>query len=157
MIQRAVWVHGTSVRAERPEALAREERMGWGSSFYLKPGTDTWFHVSIPTPVIIDDKRPKLTRLFILFRTTKTPTTFSGSVIGAVHVYDGAHRVRTLDGSRSGSHEKAIDTENTWTIDPPLVIHSGLGLSINASMPQVLGEASEAVFFSTVGADFSAG
>ncbi len=163
MIKRAVWVHGNAVTAERPGDLAGEVRIGWGSSFLLKPGTDNWFHVSIPTPVLIDGVRPKLSKVFVLFTTSKSEGggefgeggMFQGSVIDALHLYDGAKKVKSFDETRTGKHTAKIDAANTWAIDAPLTIYYGLGLSIHARAPQVMSDdAPQPVEFATIGADF---
>lgn len=157
MIKRAVWVHGNAVTVERPGDLAGEVRIGWGAKFLLKPGSDNWFHVSIPTPVLIDDVRLKLAKVFVLFVTSKPEegNVFSGSTIGALHIYDGAKKVKVFDDPRGGTHNAKIDARNTWAIDEPLSIYYGLGLSIYAFATQVLSNEGPApVEFATIGADF---
>jgi hypothetical protein len=157
MIKRAVWVHGNAVVAERPGDLAGEVRIGWGATFRLKPGGDNWFHVSIPTPVLIDGVRPKLSKVFVLFKTSKAESggMMQGSVIDALHVYDGAKKVKSFGETRTGTHNAKIDAANTWAIDAPLTIYYGLGLSIHARAPQVMSDdAPQPVEFATIGADF---
>jgi hypothetical protein len=157
MIKRAVWVHGNAVVAERPGDLAGEVRIGWGSKFLLKPGSDNWFHVSIPTPVLIDGVRPKLSKVFVLFATSKAEGggMLQGSSITALHVYDGAKKVKSFGETRMGKHTAQIDAANTWAVDAPLTIYYGLGLSIHARAPQVTSDdAPQPVEFATIGADF---
>lgn len=157
MIKRAVWVHGNAVVVERPDDLTEEIRIGWGSKFMLRAGTSNWFHVSIPTPVLIDDIRPKLARVFVLFKTSKPEGsgTFIGSTLEALHVYDGHNRVAAITGTRMGKHANAIDSANTWEFDAPLSIYSGLGLSVEVRAAQVGSDTTpQSVEFATIGADF---
>ncbi|MBS0122852.1 hypothetical protein KB874_01805 [Aestuariicoccus sp. KMU-90] len=157
MIKRAVWVHGNAVVAERPKDLTEEIRIGWGSKFQLRAGTRNWFHVSIPTPVLIDDVRPKLARVFVLFKTSKPESggVFIGSTLEKLHVYDGHNRVAAITGMRTGNHANAIDSANTWEFDAPLSIFSGLGLSMEISAAQVGTDTTpQPVEFATIGADF---
>jgi len=78
----ASWVHGNAVTVESPQNLDRVGHFGWGGDMMVRPGTDSWFHVPIPTPVIANDARTSLNRVFLLFNSN------SGS-ISNVQVYDG--------------------------------------------------------------------
>ncbi|TRU88218.1 MAG: hypothetical protein EWV54_10905 [Microcystis novacekii Mn_MB_F_20050700_S1D] len=53
----AMWAHGHSMQIEYPNNLVKI----WKAGFYIevegKPNTDNWFHLAIPTTVIVDDKR----------------------------------------------------------------------------------------------------
>jgi hypothetical protein len=42
-------------------------REGFGVHFYLQGNQANWFHVPLPTPVIVEDQRATLGRVMILF------------------------------------------------------------------------------------------
>ena len=125
-LKAAMWIHGTSAQVEDPKGLIANGvlRRGWGTSFFGHSGSFNWFHVAIPTPVILDDARPRLVKVFVFYKS------LSGSIKN-IHVWDGATRVKSFNGlSLSGDHGLGIDAANTWAIDPPLTIRFGLGISI---------------------------
>ncbi len=70
----AIWVNGNAVRSQDSGLWLNEVHYGWGTQFQTalgdedatKPGLNTlWFHIPIPTPVIADDIRPKLSKVFV--------------------------------------------------------------------------------------------
>lgn len=154
-IQTARWVHGTEFNVEYPDRLVRQERKGWGSEFFMKPSTDNWFHVSIPTPVIIDGSRPLLSNIIILYR---IGVVLGGPSITSIHLYDGYHKIMEYKGNYSGDHHKALDAMNKWTLDSPLQIQSGLGISVQARCSESFGDSGgHKVIFASAGADFIKG
>jgi hypothetical protein len=50
----ASWVHGNAVTVETPGVLD-VGYYGWGGDMAIKPGAISWFHIPIPTPVIVND------------------------------------------------------------------------------------------------------
>jgi hypothetical protein len=110
------------------------------------PAGENWFHIPIPTPVILDDRRPKLTKVFVFFKTTDAK-------IDRIHFYDGPTAFKVIDDlNLQGEHSRAIDTSNSWKIDPPLEIKYGLGISVyvRSTVRDRQGE----ILFTTAGADF---
>jgi hypothetical protein len=94
-IKAQVWVHGTSAQAEHPvrEKLLR----GWGTHFLLfgRPGgstMDNWIHLAISTPVILDNTRLQVIRIFFLHWA-------KDAWIRDIHLWDGSRQVEVLDGS----------------------------------------------------------
>lgn len=145
----AMRVHGTIVEAEY--AVESVTRKGWGTHFCGRPLTNNWFHIPIPTPVMVDAIRPALVKVFVFYRATYT-------MITHVHLYDGARPVKMFEGlNLSGDHSVDMDAANSWGITPPLEIAFGLGVSVgvafllqdpdSAGLPEIL--------FTTAGADFS--
>ena len=108
-IKAAMWVHGTVVEAENPvHSIARK---GWGTHFVIPPppipAGENWFHIPIPPPVILDDRRPKLTKVFVFFRTTDAK-------VDRIHFYDGPTAFKVIDDlNLQGEHSRAIDTSNS--------------------------------------------
>src|SRR5699024_1832382 len=92
--------------------------------FRGKPGTFTWFHVAVPTPVITDNIRITLEKIFIFYKTKH-------AVIKSVHVYDGAVKFKAFDNlSLSGDRSNGIVPANTWAITPNVAMKFGLGFSV---------------------------
>ncbi len=145
----ALWVHGNSFEAEVPDTINSFQRFGWGTLFRGKPGRFAWFQISFPTPVIIDDVRPKLEKVFVFYQT-------NGADIRNVHVYDGPRRIKTFDGlSLEGDRSGGIVPANTWEISPPVELGFGLGISVGVQFH--IGFDSPVpteILFATAGADF---
>lgn len=145
----AVWVHGSAFQAEDLGVLKGTQRLGWGTLFRGKAGAFGWFHISIPAPVIIDNVRPKLDKIFVFYKTT-------GAEIRSVHVWDGPRKMKAFDGLRlNGDHSNGIAPTNSWSLTPPPTIQFGLGLSIGVQFAigfdsQITTE----ILFTTAGADF---
>jgi hypothetical protein len=137
----AVWVHGTAFTVENETDLVGVDRRGYGTLFRARPQTTNWFHVSIPAPVIIDDQRPLLERVWVLYDATYSV------MVKAVHVWDGARQVATFN--------QIHMSENSWDISPPKTIVAGLGVSVAVAFPQDIWEGPlTKVLFTAAGADF---
>ncbi|MCJ7515532.1 MAG: hypothetical protein MUO89_06150 [Dehalococcoidia bacterium] len=157
-LKAAMWVHGTIVEVEYPERLAPVSidglvRRGWGTHFWGNENTANWFHIPITTPVILDDIRPPLIKVFVFYKTE------GNAKITNIHVYDGRSRVKAFDGlALSGDHSGGggVDASNSWVVEPPITILYGLGISVGVEFgsqvnidipwPEIL--------FTTAGADF---
>ncbi len=145
----AVWIHGTTFEAEDPGALTGIQRVGWGTLFRGKPGKFTWFHVAIPTPVIVDNVRPSLEKVFVFYKT-------NGASIRNVHIYDGPRNIKSFDdlvleGDRSGS----VLPTNGWGISPPATLGFSLGISLGVQFSIGFDSVvTTEILFTTAGADF---
>lgn len=152
-LKAAVWVHGSIIKPEYPDRLSRIRPIGWGLEITGKENTDNWFHIPITTPVILDGVRPKLSKVFILFN-SETNAIVKARIVG-VHMYDGGNKVKVIEGiSLSGDHGGAIDSANTFKIDPAITIYSGLGISVHVEFPKEPMHADSNIVFHTAGADF---
>jgi hypothetical protein len=90
----ASWVHGNAVVMElTPDdgGVFEFNHFGWGTQITMRPGFSRWFHISIPTPVILDGKRMKLLRVFLQFSQIRGQAG-SGSIVDA-HLWDGQNRI----------------------------------------------------------------
>ena len=144
-LKAAVWTHGTIVHIEnRVETVVRR---GGGTEIRQWVGKN-WFHFPITTPVVLDDVRPPLVKVFVFYKANFARIT-------NVDVFDGPRRVKALDVNLSGDHSAGIDGSNSWVINPPLGIQFGLGLSVGVEptndpdkpgVPEII--------FTTAGADF---
>jgi hypothetical protein len=83
-IKMATWLHGNGAQ---PENAPYSQRRMAGSGLF--GGTDlstNWFHFPISTPVIVDDRRPLLTRVFVLYR-------MRYCAVEAVQLWSGRERI----------------------------------------------------------------
>ena len=123
MALQASWIHGNALTVEAPQNLDRVGHYGWGADMAIKPGKDSWFHIPLPTPVIVNDIRSKLNRVFIMFDAV------SGSIRN-VHVYDGSSKVQEFNGLMlEGEHRLQLDAQNTFNLSTPHTVVWGIGIS----------------------------
>jgi len=145
-IKQAMWVHGTSVQAEREGYHISSTRFGWG--MHINSHGKEWFHFAIPTPVIFSGKNSQLQKAFVLFKTTMN------AKIIAVHLYDGKAKFKEFDGlNLSGTHDGKLDQSNTFQVKP-IHIKYGLGLSVNVDFGKSTPQGVPSITFATAGADF---
>ncbi len=146
-IKAAMWVHGTIVEAENPGPWINISRKGWGTHFKMA-NQNNWFHIPFTTPVMLDDARPRLGKIFVFYETK------GDAKITNVHIYDGKTKVKAFDSlSLTGNHSSNIDTNNTWTISPTITILYGLGISVGVQFGAFVTEVPEIIFYAA-GADF---
>ena len=117
------WVHGNALTVESPENLARVGHYGWGADMLIHPGKGSWFHVPLPTPVIVNNARTALERVFILFKS-------EWGSIRNVHVYDGSSKPQEFnDLVLQGEHRLSLDPQNTFVLEKPHKVAWGIGIS----------------------------
>jgi hypothetical protein len=166
VLKHEMWIHGTAFHPEEPVAFTTCK--GWGAFFRgnpsaLQPGSNSWsgpavvrhwFHASMPTPVISDGVRPRLTRLFLFYHADQ-------AWLRHVDLWDGARRVHGFDLSgvnATGTHHHEIDDLNTFRLDESRTMRFGLGISVQVEFQR--GQLSNLQFgggevlFSAAGADF---
>jgi hypothetical protein len=158
-INAAYWIHGNNVSVEFPDRLEpfpevgkAGSRKGYGTAFWGRSNAFNWFHFSIPTPVILNEQRYPLQKIFVFYSAQR-------SSIRNVHVYDGSVRIWNRDNlNLQGDHSRAIDSSNSWQIDPPITLRYGLGISVGVQFNSFIDEPNPnihfEIFFSTAGADF---
>lgn len=122
MTLHANWVHGNAVTVETPENVRVHRPQGSGTLIDLEVGTATWFHIAIPTPVIVRDVRMRAQRFFLLASMASEPT------ITDVHLYDGVHRIHQVVTSLRGSHSE-LSNSNTFTLPAPRAVQWGTSIS----------------------------
>lgn len=86
-----MWIHGHSTRVEYPDRMTSTVRKGSHIQLNGESGSENWFHIAVPTAVIVDGNRLCVDSVMLRFRT-------NGATITAVHVYDGANRIATHNG-----------------------------------------------------------
>jgi hypothetical protein len=172
-IKAAMWVPGTAARVEYPERLTWRPPVSGAAGLPPNPpqrditingaqvtfsqeyqsGTwnSNWFHFPIPTPVILDDMRVQLLQVFIFYEAQLAR-------LISVHVWDGPNRVWERNNlSHDGHHLEAIDSLNTFPLNPPPTIFWGINISVQVEfLPEELAQPQirSLVVFSTAGADF---
>ncbi len=151
MAKYASWVHGNALTIESPENLARVGHFGWGADMLLQPGKASWFHVALPTPVLVAE-RTKLQTVFLLFKTDA-----GMALIETVHIYDGFCKLQEFnDLHLDGAHHLEVDEQNTFSLPAPREIQHGVGISFFCVAPSNLGDGvvSSQVILASAGADF---
>ena len=119
----ASWIHGTSLSVENPENMHRIGYFGWGADMLSLPGKSSWFHVPLPTPVVVGGIQSKLLRVFLLFETER-------GNIRRVHIFDGTKRVQEFnDLNLTGKHSGGVDSVNTFKLKAPHSVFLGIGIS----------------------------
>jgi hypothetical protein len=119
-ISQAMWVHGHSIQNEDPNLTVG--RIGWAGQL-RHPGTQGWFHLAIPTPVIVTDIRLRVDAAMIQF------STGSQGSIHSLHVYDGGTRIANFD----NLNLTGTDQFSRFTLPRPSV-NWGIGISILAAL-----------------------
>lgn len=150
-LKAAFWVHGTIVEAEDPGPWLNTRRVAWGM-YFKTVGNGHWFHIPLTTPVILDDQRPKLAKIFVFYET------FNNAKITQVEIWDGREKVKGFYGlDLQGDHSRNVEAgKNNWVIGPPLVIGYSLGISVFVEFKKN-GDAIPEVLFTSFGADFVPG
>jgi len=122
----AMWMHGNAVVVQHPEHLLALDHRGWGPEFKLRRGTDSWFHIAIPTPLILENQRPQLVRVFLCFNTPE-----GDGHISEVHVYDGPNGFQVFDNLLLAGDRRAylMSGYNTFALPSPRLLYWGLGIS----------------------------
>jgi hypothetical protein len=145
-IKQAMWIHGTSVQAEREGYFISKNRPAWGAEF--KTQGSEWFHFAVPTPVIFGGQDSTLQKVFVLYKT------FLGAKIVQVHVFDGGNKIQEfLNLQFQGDHSQGLDQQNTWIVNP-IHVKFGLGLSILVDFGNATVNGVPQITFASAGADF---
>lgn len=121
MALHASWVHGNALTVESPGNLERVGHFGWGADMITRHGgQDSWFHIPLPTPVIVGEGgRTTLGRVFLLFWSDR-------GRIKEVHVWDGPIRLQVFNNVNSkGEHRFELDGRNTFPLARPTKVAWG--------------------------------
>lgn len=118
----AAWTHGHGLHIEHPDRIDFDRPYGPFMRLRGKPFRGTWVHFQIPTPVIVDGTRLRAGSVLLRFRTGP------GAAIGAVHVWDGSHRIAAHNGLNLTS---ANVTTRRFGVPNSPKVYWGLGISVN--------------------------
>ncbi|HEY4386205.1 MAG TPA: DUF6623 family protein [Ktedonobacteraceae bacterium] len=123
----AMWIQGNALTVENPATTVNIVHIGWGTVVYGIPGRSSWFHIPIPSPVIINNQRPYVTKVFLMFDIGP-----GMGYISNVHLYDGGYNFKQFNGLYLvGDHRTYLDASNTFVLDVPRTIYLALGISFN--------------------------
>ncbi len=146
MAKHAMWIHGHAVRAQREGYAISKAFLGWGAVYQMNGGE--WFHIAIPTPVIVNSIDMNLQKVFVLYKTSGT------SKITSVHLWDGPTKIQAFDGlALSGNHLSQIDNSNSWIVNP-IHIKWSLGISVHVDFGPLSQIGVPDITFASAGADF---
>lgn len=138
-IKMATWLHGNGAQ---PEFTPFSQRRMAGSGLF--GGTDrshNYFHFPLTTPVIVDDKRPRLAKIFVFARQRYC-------VLRDIFIYDADYRayqfiahpppmVPQINGSAmppaDHAHPRFVEGQTMFTLPEPLQINLGLSISVKVS------------------------
>src|SRR6266700_955815 len=123
----AMWIQGNALTVESPAAVVQTLHIGWGTVVYGVLGKSSWFHIPVPSPVVINDARPRLTKVFLMFDVGA-----GMGYISNVHLYDGPYNFKQFNGLYLvGDHRTYLDGANTLVLDAPQTIYLALGISFH--------------------------
>jgi hypothetical protein len=105
-----------------------------------------WFHVPVPTPVLVAGTRSALRRVFVLW-------TGTGDIsVAAVHVWDGAARIDpplAAGPASHGSPDQLINGVTAFDLPAPHLVKFSIGISFGVWCTQ-----DSDITFHSAGADF---
>jgi hypothetical protein len=141
----ASWVHGNAVVMEQAPggiggSVLSFDHFGWGTQITMRPNSTSWFHIAIPTPVILDAKRMKLLRVFLQVRqiggfprSGKFPRAGGGTE--DLHLYDAQNLVAKLSAKVdfNPTPDVMIEGNETFELRAPREWVFGVGLSFQLS------------------------
>ena len=148
-LKAAMWVHGSILQTSDVTVTVERNEVGTVVTTSAVVDQDHLHDVHFPitTPVILDDARPQLRKVFVFYATD------SLSSIRRIDIMDGPNRVKTFETNLSGDHRSRIDEFNSFVVDPPLTIFFGLAISVFVRFLTKLGQSQ--IIFTTAGADFA--
>jgi len=121
-------------------------RTGYGATFRLEGGKQDWFHIPIPTPVIIEDQHATLVKVMVLFALP------DGAAITDVNIWDGPNRIEIQHPNVTGDRAAGVGSENTFDLNPPVAVHFGVGISLLVENET---DSDADVYFAGAGGEFS--
>jgi len=81
------WVHGSSMQIEYPNRVTSVRHTGPFVRIEGSPGQNTWVHLPVPTPTVVDGASMKVGAALVSFRTR------ANAKVHEVIVYDGEKRI----------------------------------------------------------------
>jgi hypothetical protein len=151
----ASWVHGSAVVPDQMgnppleivDGRSFTDVTGWrrgdGIFFRIKANNQLWFHVPIPTPVIVEDRRATLGRVMALFQIDNGKLDF-------VQVTDGRNVIfRNGPFDIAGKHLDGLDPGNTFDVN-----HDGIAVGVCFSLHFAAGDAPADLIIASAGGDF---
>ena len=146
-----MWTHGHTPFAETQNVQIGS--IGWGALIRAPRNSfDTeWIHYAIPTPVILNDVRPQILRVLILYDTFNGTTVNSG-VLTNVHVWDRSNRILEINGLELSGNHLDLDASNRFNFPGGVTPVFGVGVSIGYHFDPAHRDGT--LLITSVGADF---
>jgi hypothetical protein len=151
MIKQSSWTGGNSLVIGNPEYVEKERHYAWGTLIGVTPLQGCWFHIHIPTPVILKDDRAKVQKFYLLFHCRDDMP----SSIRSVHIWDAGTLVQKFDGlDLKGDYGSHIDASNTFTLTDPHEVSFVMSISFYFQGGNKSGAERILLTVSGAGADF---
>lgn len=123
MATQTLWTHGNALVIESKSALAEQQNHGYGADMTLNASASSWFHIPLPSPPQEAGTVVRLARVFLLYDIDE-------AFLTNLHIYDGKQKIAEFNNLQLGLyHGNAIDAQNTFTLNTPHTVHTGIGLS----------------------------
>ncbi|MEI7725946.1 MAG: DUF6623 family protein [Bacteroidota bacterium] len=145
-ITQAMWIHGNSIKVEYHDRIKSIWRAGFYARIVGKPGTTNWFHFSIPTTVIVNDKRQMIDSVMLRFKSGSNKARVTN-----IDIYDGEWLIASH--SSLGLYPAAFGLERFNVPGKPEICW-GVGISIGVSFTGTT-DAQNTIEFSAAGCDFN--
>ena len=81
------WVHGSSMQLEYPNRITSVRHTGPFARIEGSAGQNTWVHLPVPTPTVVNGNNMRVGAALVSFRTRANAT------VNEVIVYDGERRI----------------------------------------------------------------
>ncbi len=139
----ASWIHGNTTHVEYPDRLLISRSYGFYGYYQGKANTSNWFHLAIPTPVIVSRRRLRLDSIMLMMWSDPN------AIITDVHVWDANRNLKKFTGlNMTGSHWfERFDILNN-------LVRYGVSVSIGVKFTSATG--ARRVIFGSCGGDFVA-
>ena len=125
------WAHGSSMQLEYPNRVTSVRHTGPFARVEGSPGQNTWAHLPVPTPAVVDGNSVRIAAVLLSFRTR------ANARVHEVIVYDGDRRVAEHMGlDLQGDHLDAR-FEVPGAPEAGKGINVTLGLSFSDNAPDV--------------------
>lgn len=142
-IPHAMWIEAYTLQVEYPDRIASERRTGFSINIEGKPSTTNWFHIAIPTPLIVDDVRLVIDSVMLRFKTYSVD-----AWVRDIHVYDGDIMIA----AHNGVNLKNDHLFERFVVPDTPPVFNGIGISIGVSFG--VEPMSHHMEFFSAGADF---
>lgn len=138
-----VWIHGTSVQVQNPDAIADLVRQGSGTRIEGLENTSFTVHFALPTPMFVSERRLSIRSVILDFITRE------GASVTAVHVFDGRRPIASFEGlNLPGEHRfERFEIEGHPSFNRGINVSVDVGIGVN-------GDASPLVEFISAGGEF---
>ena len=125
------WAHGSSMQLEYPNRVTSVRHTGTFARVEGSPGQNTWVHLPVPTPTVVNGSSVRVSAVLLSFRAR------ANARVHEIIVYDGDRRVAEhmgldLQGDHLDARFEVPGTPEAWK-----GINVTLGLSFSDNAPDV--------------------